>query len=214
MSWPIALVMGLAMSDTYLYLLMALLPLAAIAVVVQGNPYQALIIRGIFGAIAALVYAVFGAADVALTEALVGTMLMMTLCAIAVRSSMVMRLGVLQSPQDESDRLWQQFLIDLRRIIQRYHLRLELVPYTERTDLEQALSTKEIHAIRTVNATSEVPEGAKLLHIVTRIQRLYTLLQNEFSSSPNPTVITSLAYINLPENLRENVPKNLKEPLS
>jgi putative multicomponent Na+:H+ antiporter subunit B len=208
--------MGLAMSDTYLYLLMALLPLAAIAVVVQGNPYQALIIRGIFGAIAALVYAVFGAADVALTEALVGTMLMMTLYAIAVRSSMVMRLGIMQSQQDESDRLWQQFLIDLRRILHRYHLRLELVPYTERTDLEQALSTKEIHAICTLNTTSEAPEGSKLLfsyHIVTRIQRLYTLLQNEFSSSPNPTVITSLSYISLAENLRENVQKNLKEPL-
>lgn len=203
------------MSDSYLYLLMALLPLAAIAVVIQNNPYQALILRGILGAIAALVYAVFGAADVALTEALVGTMLMMTLYAIAVRSSMVMRVGILQSQQDKSDRIWQEFLIDLRRILHRYHLRLELVPYRERADLEQALSTKEIHAICNVNATLEAPEAtesSQLLfpcHIVTRIQRLYTLLQNEFSSSPNPTVITSLSYINLPENIQ----KTLNEPL-
>ena len=51
-----------------------LLPLTAGMLVAQRNPYHALVIRGIVGAVAALVYALFGAADVALTEALVGTM--------------------------------------------------------------------------------------------------------------------------------------------
>ncbi|MEM1280729.1 MAG: hydrogenase subunit MbhD domain-containing protein, partial [Cyanobacteria bacterium P01_H01_bin.152] len=75
----------------------ALLPLTACMLVTQVNPYHALIIRGIVGAVAALVYALFGASDVALTEALVGTMLSITLYAIAVRSSMSLRLGILET---------------------------------------------------------------------------------------------------------------------
>jgi putative multicomponent Na+:H+ antiporter subunit B len=81
--------------NIYVAAIMVLLPLTAAMVVTQKNPYHALVIRGILGAVAALVYALFGAADVALTEALVGTMLSITLYAIAVRSSMSMRLGVL-----------------------------------------------------------------------------------------------------------------------
>ncbi|MEO1003338.1 MAG: hydrogenase subunit MbhD domain-containing protein [Cyanobacteria bacterium J06638_7] len=71
----------------------ALLPLTAILVVLQSNPYQTLVMRGILGAVAALIYALLGAADVALTEALVGTLLSTTLYAVALRSSMVLRLG-------------------------------------------------------------------------------------------------------------------------
>ena len=84
------------MNDSYVYVIVALLPLAAFMLTVQVNPYNALVIRGILGAVAALVYAVLGAADVALTEALVGTMLAITLYAVAVRSSLVMRIGVLK----------------------------------------------------------------------------------------------------------------------
>ena len=84
--------------EFYIVAITALLPLMAILLVVQTNPYSALVIRGILGAIAALVYAMFGAADVALTEALVGTMLSITLYAIAVRSSMTLRLGIIQQP--------------------------------------------------------------------------------------------------------------------
>ena len=68
--------------------IVALLPLTALLLILQTNPYRALIVRGVLGAIAALTYALFGAADVALTEALVGTLLSMTLYAIAIRSSM------------------------------------------------------------------------------------------------------------------------------
>jgi putative multicomponent Na+:H+ antiporter subunit B len=58
------------MNDSYLYIIVALLPLTAGMLVTQVNPYHALILRGVLGAIAALVDAVLGAADVALTEAL------------------------------------------------------------------------------------------------------------------------------------------------
>ncbi|MBF1999508.1 MAG: DUF4040 domain-containing protein [Synechococcales cyanobacterium M58_A2018_015] len=84
------------MTDSYLYIIVALMPLSAAMLVFQTNPYHALIIRGVLGAMSALIYAVLGAADVALTEALVGTMLAITLYAVAVRSSMVMRLGILK----------------------------------------------------------------------------------------------------------------------
>ena len=88
--------------DFYIVAIAALLPLTACMLVFQVNPYHALVIRGILGAIAALVYALFGAADVALTEALVGTMLSITLYAVAVRSSLIMRVGVLGDPSNET----------------------------------------------------------------------------------------------------------------
>ena len=51
------------MIEIYVYVIVALLPLSAIVLVVQSNPYRVLIIRGILGAVAALVYALLGAAD-------------------------------------------------------------------------------------------------------------------------------------------------------
>jgi uncharacterized MnhB-related membrane protein len=80
--------------------LVALLPLTALLTVIQARPMFALVSRGILGAVAVLLYAVLGAPDVALTEALVGTLLTVILYAVAVRSSMVIRLGVL-TPQDD-----------------------------------------------------------------------------------------------------------------
>lgn len=89
------------MNHSYLYLIIALLPLTAGMLVTQTNPYHALVIRGVLGAVAAMVDAVLGAADVALTEALMGTMLSITLYAIAVRSSLVLRLGVMENQSIE-----------------------------------------------------------------------------------------------------------------
>ena len=101
----------------------ALLPLTAILLVGQSNPYQTLVLRGILGAVAALIYALLGAADVALTEALVGTLLSTTLYAVALRSSMVLRLGFHEAGPIPAA-LQQQ----LRRWLEPCALRLELVP--------------------------------------------------------------------------------------
>jgi uncharacterized MnhB-related membrane protein len=132
--------------ETYIYLITALMPLTACMVVVQVNPYHALVIRGILGGVSALVYAMFGAADVALTEALVGTMLAITLYAVAVRSSLVMRLGVLQDEltlhQDSLAKLIEEF----RAIFRQHYMRVELVPYQDPDNLHLALMKKEIHA--------------------------------------------------------------------
>ena len=176
------------MNDSYIYAIVALLPLTAVMLTVQVNPYNALVIRGILGAIAALIYAVLGAADVALTEALVGTMLAITLYAVAVRSSLVMRVGVLNNGVDEADEQhpFIQLLTDLRKIASKYHLRVELVPYADPLSLNQALVEKEIHA--TCIERSRQPEfGATAFkqpyHTAVRIRRLYDILQNDLASS-------------------------------
>jgi putative multicomponent Na+:H+ antiporter subunit B len=102
----------------------ALLPLTAVLLVCQSNPYQTLVLRGILGSVSTLVYALLGAPDVALTEALVGTLLSTTLYAIALRSSMALQLEdrrTTDSPP-EPDEVQQQ----LARWIAPLHLRLRL----------------------------------------------------------------------------------------
>jgi putative multicomponent Na+:H+ antiporter subunit B len=99
----------------------ALLPLTAVLLVSQGNPYQTLVLRGILGSVATLLYGLLGAPDVALTEALVGTLLSTTLYAVALRSSMVLRLSAAEAPPPESERL-------LRSWLDQAHLRLEWQP--------------------------------------------------------------------------------------
>ena len=59
----------------------ALLPLVSVLMVCQDNPYQALMLRGVFGSASTLLFVLLGAPDVALTEAMVGTLLSTTLSA-------------------------------------------------------------------------------------------------------------------------------------
>lgn len=149
------------MNDFYLVAIVTLLPITAGMLIVQDNPYHALILRGILGAAAALIYALFGAADVALTEALVGTMLSITLYAVAVRSSLNLRVGVLAG-DDRAEALQQQ----LKPLTERHHLRLELVPYEQGLELQTALRAKEIHI------------SAQGMELQTRVPRLYELLRS------------------------------------
>lgn len=175
--------------DLSLYIILALLPLSALMLVLQVNPYHALIIRGVLGAIAATVEAVLGAADVALTEALVGTMLSVTLSAIAVRSSLVLRLGVL-----ENELLEGEVINNLRSILSKHYLRLELVNYTNTEALYQALCEQEVHGVC-------VQEEKQPLHLKTRIQRIYNIIQSELSAPgiflnyENPTQTKEKQYL-------------------
>jgi putative multicomponent Na+:H+ antiporter subunit B len=161
--------------DSYIYLITALLPLAAAMVIFQGNPYHALVIRGILGAIAALVYTVLGAADVALTEALVGTLLAITLYAIAVRSSLVLRLGVLKEEMGETAGM-KKIIDRLTEIFSQYHMRVELVPYPDRDDLAHALINKEIHVTCTLNQDQSLPYQTQV-----RLRRLYEIMNPQLS---------------------------------
>lgn len=144
-----------ALADSSLYVIIALLPLSAVMLVSQVNPYHALVIRGILGAVAALVYVILGAADVALTEALVGTMLAITLYAVAVRSSMSMRVGVLEDELGEASEAIsaeerhgiELFIHELRTFLRTHHMRLERVTYLNKRALNQALVDKDVHAI-------------------------------------------------------------------
>ncbi|BAZ69886.1 MAG: DUF4040 domain-containing protein [Pelatocladus maniniholoensis HA4357-MV3] len=189
------------MNDSYIYMIIALLPLAACMLVFQVNPYHALIIRGILGALAALVYAVLGAADVALTEALMGTLLAITLYAVTVRSSLVLRLGVLEdgTMETEGDRLFGQLIDDLRTIFRKRYMRLELVTYNDIQALQRALMEKEIHATCTRQPQSAHNEqdyagvNNQPYHTTIRVQRIYDIIQTELSSPK-----TVLTYVNIP----------------
>jgi putative multicomponent Na+:H+ antiporter subunit B len=200
------------MTDSYVYLITALLPLAASMVVVQVNPYHALIIRGILGAVAALVYAVLGAADVALTEALVGTMLAITLYAVAVRSSLVILTSDLPEPLSstpantnlsQASQAFNHLLTDLRAVLAKHYMRLELVSFTDAQSLQQALADKDIHATCVASRSQQDP----LYCTTIRIQRLYEILQAELSSP-----MTTLTYANALEvNPRNGNTADLEE---
>lgn len=185
------------MTDSYIYAITALLPLSASMLVFQTNPYHALVMRGILGAIAALLYIVLGAPDVALTEALVGTMLAITLYAVAVRSSLVLRLGVLEQPSElgngsegNQHSLPQYLVDDLRVLLSKGHqMRLELVNYTDPQSLYQALLDKEVHAICTQSDTPSERDSHPY-HLTTRVRRIYNILKTELSSS-----VTTLSHI-------------------
>lgn len=175
------------MMDNYVYGIVALLPLAALMVVIQGNPYQALVIRGILGAVAALVYAVLGGADVALTEALVGTMLAITLYAVAVRSSLVMRLGVVEGTVGQAMPETQPLIAQMRESLNVHHLRLELVPYADLEVLTQALHAKEVHGTLVLPADVVNPglrqsQAPLVVPVLTlRVPRLYDIFATELS---------------------------------
>jgi putative multicomponent Na+:H+ antiporter subunit B len=175
-------------SDTYIYFIIALLPLSACMLVLQTNPYNALVIRGILGAVAAMVYSILGAADVALTEALMGTMLAITLYAIAVRSSMILRLGVLEEAATEANKNspeLENLVANIRAIFTKRHMRLELVKYTDTQALQHGLKEKEVHAICVHTLNKKEP-----LKTITRLQRIYDIMQAELSSE------TTLTYVN------------------
>ncbi|AFZ58412.1 DUF4040 domain-containing protein [Anabaena cylindrica FACHB-243] len=180
------------MNDSYLYIIIALLPLTAGMLVTQVNPYHALVLRGVLGAVAAMVDAVLGAADVALTEALMGTMLSITLYAIAVRSSLVLRLGVMENQltQENQDRNFQELINDFRNIFKKHYMRLELVPYANNKTLQQALIEKEVHATCAPLVDTEPEQETYQTEI--RVQRIYNIIENELSSSN-----TSLNYVNI-----------------
>lgn len=179
------------MIDKYTYVIVALLPLSALMLVFQTNPYHALVVRAILGAIAVLVYIVLGAADVALTEALVGTMLAVTLYVVAVRSSLVMRLGILtrKAAEEEEKHNFTELIASLRKVIDRHYLRLELVEYSNLSSLERALADKEVHGICT---QQKVFEGDRIYDTKIRVRRLFDIFQTELSFPQ-----TNLTFVNI-----------------
>ncbi|MBW4610432.1 MAG: DUF4040 domain-containing protein [Hassallia sp. WJT32-NPBG1] len=195
------------MNDSYIYVITALMPLSALMLVLQTNPYHALVIQGIQGAVATLVFAVLGAADVALTQALMGTLLAITLYAIAVRSSLVMRLGVLEDGAIETDDESHlgQLMDDLRTIFGKHYMRLEVIPYTNTQALHRALMEKEVHATcarREYDNQDLVAsqDEQQAYHTTTRVRRLYDIMRTELSSPA-----TNLTYVNASDSGEEHL---------
>ena len=176
------------MTEPYIYAIVALLPLSALMLVLQSNPYNALILRGILGAVAALIYSILGAADVALTEALMGTLLSISLSAIAVRSSMVVRLGILN---DENT--LARHIDDLRTIFSKHYLRLELVTYPDLPTLHQALLERAIHTTIALNSTHPDDSNPPPVEIATRIPSLHDMMRSELPLGVNLTYLNPLA---------------------
>ena len=186
------------MIDRYIYVIIALLPLASLMLVFQVNPYQALVVRAILGAVAALVYAVLGASDVALTEALVGTMLAVTLYVIAVRSSLVMRLGIIKGMETEKESYFTEIITNIKKIINQHYLRLEIVEYPSLLDLKQGLLAKEVHAIctkRELELAGGIAETKvkQTYETAIRVHRLFEIIQTE-ANLPD----TTLTYVTVP----------------
>ena len=178
------------MNDLYFMIpIVALLPLSSLMLVLQVNPYQALVIRGIVGAIAALVYALLGAADVALTEALVGTMLSITLYAIAVRSSMSIKVGVHEaneavlSTSNGHKELTPSLVTEIRELCTQHHMRLEPIYYPDASDLQRALNAKEVHAILSPNTDELSERTLPYYQFETRVPRIYEILAAQLEQS-------------------------------
>ncbi|MCD6253466.1 MAG: DUF4040 domain-containing protein [Thermotogae bacterium] len=75
--------------------IVGLLPLLALLTVLQRKLLHGIIARGMFGLAASLVYAFLGAPDVAVTEALMGALLVTFLYVVAVKSAGIVKIGFL-----------------------------------------------------------------------------------------------------------------------
>lgn len=191
--------------DFYTLAIALLLPLMAGLLVLQKNPYHALVIRGILGAIAALLYALLGAADVALTEALVGTMLSITLYAVAVRSSMSMRLGILTTDIDSAE-LTHQLFPAVRTLLRPHHLGLETFSYPDLDALKKALTDKEIQAIAYQQPVQN-NTAKTTIQMLIRLPRLYEILKSEQLLN-----LVDLSYLELKNPSQDPTVTPLPEP--
>lgn len=135
------------MTDALLLGIGALLPISALVTVLQQRPAFALVARGMMGGIAALLYAVLGAPDVALTEALMGTFLVVLLYAIAVRATLVVRVGVLAAGDGTESISCDPAVEPVRRCCHRHHLEVEFRPETDPTALARSLAAGELDAV-------------------------------------------------------------------
>jgi putative multicomponent Na+:H+ antiporter subunit B len=123
----------------------ALLAVSALITVWQRRPAYALLARGMMGGIAALLYAVLGAPDVALTEALMGTFLVVLLYAITVRATLVIRVAVLGPPTDGAPSC-DPAVEPIRRVCHRHHLEVEFRTMSDPSAVGDALAAGEVDA--------------------------------------------------------------------
>ena len=119
--------------------------------------------------------------------------------AVTVRSSLVLRLGVIEEgtesdaiPNDKTAGHFKQLIEDIRTVFQKRHMRLELVPYATTQALERALMEKEVHAACSPQDQLEHSGEAQPYHTAIRVRRVYDIMQTELSSPG-----TTLTYVNI-----------------
>jgi len=113
--------------------LIPLLPITALAALIQVRPYPAVMARGMFGATAGLAYLVLGAPDVALTEILMGTLLVTFLYVITIRSSMAVTFA------HDGDGAPEATVAALAAPFKALHLRVTWTRIVKREKVETAL---------------------------------------------------------------------------
>lgn len=181
------------MNEAYLLGIAALVPLSALITVCQRNPYHALVSRGMLGAVAALLYAVLGAADVAVTEALMGTVLTVILYGVAVRSCLAVRVGWLAGGR-RTDRKRGvppgRVLSHLRERCRHHHLRVEIIAYPDAARLAEALRNGAVDAACGRAASMALIEPAienkadpPPLTLLVRSECLFGLIDRELDKS-------------------------------
>ncbi|MAN19323.1 multiprotein Na+/H+ antiporter/ subunit A [Synechococcus sp. A18-25c] len=121
------------MTPTYVLPPLLGIPLIGLALVRCDDPWKALVLRSALGGFASLLFATYGAVDVALTEALVGTLLSTLLYSVAIKHTTTFRL--LQDPQAPMPLEQKE---QLKRLLTTVGLQLELVdtaPAKDKGDL-------------------------------------------------------------------------------
>ena len=140
-----------------------------------------------------------GAADVALTEALMGTMLSVTLYAIAVRSSLVLRLGVMENQLivENQDGGIEKLIEDFRRVFSKHYMRLEVVTYNNQQALRNALISKEVHAtcFPTLFRDELTKTENQNYQTEVRVHRVYNIIESEIL--PINTGLKNLEYVDV-----------------
>lgn len=124
----------------------ALLPVSALITVWQRRPAFALLARGMMGGVATLLYAVLGAPDVALTEALMGTFLVVLLYAITVRATLVVRVAVVSEELEAGPTSCDPAVGPLRAYCHRHHLEVDLLPMENPGAAGDALAAGRVDA--------------------------------------------------------------------
>ena len=118
-----------------------LLPVLGILLIQSDSPINSLIYRSFLGSIAALIYALIGAPDVALTEVMVGTLLSSLIYIVTIRScySIVIIVNRDEQPSQDLKKLLKSSFDEL-------HLRItyqeEEVRQTEMSPFDLLLSSK------------------------------------------------------------------------
>ena len=123
------------MTPTYVIPPLLGIPLIGLALVRCDDPWKALVLRSSLGGFASLLFANYGAVDVAVTEALVGTLLSTLLYPVAIKSTTTFRL--LQQPEASMGPEQEQ---QLRQLLSLVGLRLEVM------DVAPSAATGDLHA--------------------------------------------------------------------